>query len=125
MWSSKTVLRSGGSSPKPKGMKEFTASGVVFSGLSGANAYIDTVEAGRTCWSTTRCVRDGVEEKEGRGGRDTYVNHGPSQARSCLEDTTRQSVSDKVMTCVRCMKDEEGAVKAKFSGEGKCRHLAR
>ena len=26
-------------------MKEFTASGVLFSGLSGANAYIDTVPA--------------------------------------------------------------------------------
>ena len=31
--------------PETEGMKEFTASGVVFSGLSGANAYIDTVPA--------------------------------------------------------------------------------
>ncbi len=106
--------------PETEGMKEFTASGVLFSGLSGANAYIDTVPARTYVLEYDPAVyAKALKNKRVEVG-DTYVVTDPNQARSYLEDRYEWSVSEKSEDVCAVYETKKGAVKAKFNGEGKC-----
>ncbi len=106
--------------PETEGMKEFTASGVLFSGLSGANAYIDTVEARTYVLEYDPAAYAAALKKKRVEVGDTYVITDPNQARSYLEDRYEWSVSEKSDDVCAVYETKKGAVKAKFNGEGKC-----
>ena len=106
--------------PETEGMKEFTASGVLFSGLSGANAYIDTVEARTYVLEYNPEAYEEALKKKAVEVGDTYVITDPNQARSYLEDRYEWSVSEKSDDVCAVYETKKGAVKAKFNGEGKC-----
>ena len=106
--------------PETEGMKEFTASGVVFSGLSGAASYIDSVPARTYVLEyDPEAYEEALKKKRVEVG-DTYVITDPNQARSYLEDRYAWSVSDKSDDVCAVYETKKGAVKAKFNGEGKC-----
>ena len=106
--------------PETEGMKEFTASGVVFSGLSGANAYIDTVPARTYVLEyDPAAYAKALKNKRVEVG-DTYVVTDPNQARSYLEDRYEWSVSEKSDDVCAVYETKKGAVKAKFTDSGKC-----
>ena len=106
--------------PETEGMKEFTASGVVFSGLSGANAYIDTVPARTYVLEYDPApYATALKNKRVEVG-DTYVITDPNQARSYLEDRYEWSVSEKSDDVCAVYETKKGAVKAKFTDSGKC-----
>ncbi len=106
--------------PETEGVKEFTASGVVSSGLSGANAYIDTVEARTYVLEYDPAAYAKALKKKAVDVRDTYVITDPNQARSYLQDRYEWSVSEKSDDVCAVYETKKGAVKAKFNGEGKC-----
>jgi len=106
--------------PETEGMKEFTASGVLFSGLSGANAYIDTVPARTYVLEYDPAAYATALKKKAVEVGDTYVITDPNQARSYLEDRYEWSVSEKSDDVCAVYETKKGAVKAKFNGEGKC-----
>ena len=106
--------------PETEGMKEFTASGVLFSGLSGANAYIDTVPARTYVLEYDPAAYATALKKKAVEVGDTYVITDPNQARSYLEDRYAWSVSEKSDDVCAVYETKKGAVKAKFNGEGKC-----
>ena len=106
--------------PETEGMKEFTASGVVFSGLSGANAYIDTVEARTYVLEyDPAAYAKALKNKRVEVG-DTYVITDPNQARSYLKDRYEWSVSETSDDVCAVYETKKGAVKAKFTDSGKC-----
>jgi len=106
--------------PETEGMKEFTASGVVFSGLSGANAYIDTVPARTYVLEyNPEAYEEALKKKRVEVG-DSYVITDPNQARSYLEDRYEWSVSEKSDDVCAVYETKKGAVKAKFTDSGKC-----
>ena len=106
--------------PETPGVKEFTASGVVSSGLSGANAYIDTVPASvQVLPYDPDAFAQALKKKRVEVG-ETYVITDPNQARSYLEDRYEWSVSEKSDDVCAVYETKKGAVKAKFNGEGKC-----
>jgi len=106
--------------PETEGMKEFTASGVLFSGLSGANAYIDTVPARTYVLEYDPAAYATALKKKRVEVGDTYVITDPNQARSYLEDRYEWSVSDKSDDVCAVYETKKGAVKAKFTDSGKC-----
>ena len=106
--------------PETEGMKEFTASGVLFSGLSGANAYIDTVPARTYVLEYDPAAYAAALKNKRVEVGDTYVITDPNQARSYLEDRYEWSVSEKSDDVCAVYETKKGAVKAKFNGEGKC-----
>ena len=107
--------------PETEGMKEFTASGVVSSGLSGANAYIDTVEARTYVLEyDPAAYAEALKKKRVEVG-DTYVITDPNQARSYLEDRYEWQVSDKSDDVCAVYETKRGAIKAKFNEAGKCK----
>ncbi|NKB92640.1 MAG: hypothetical protein GKR85_10285 [Candidatus Nanopelagicales bacterium] len=106
--------------PETEGMKEFTASGVLFSGLSGANAYIDTVPARTYVLEYDPAVyATALKNKRVEVG-DTYVITDPNQTRSYAEDRYEWSVSSKSEDVCAVYETKKGAVKAKFTDSGKC-----
>ena len=106
--------------PETEGMKEFTASGVLFSGLSGANAYIDSVPARTYVLEYNPAAYAQALKKKRVEVGETYVITDPNQARSYLEDRYEWSVSDKSDDVCAVYETKKGAVKAKFNGEGRC-----
>ena len=106
--------------PETEGMKEFTASGVLFSGLSGANAYIDTVPARTYVLEYDPAAYAKALKKKAVEVGETYVITDPNQARSYVEDRYEWSVSEKSDDVCAVYETKKGAVKAKFNGEGKC-----
>ena len=106
--------------PETEGMKEFTASGVLFSGLSGANAYIDTVPARTYVLEYDPAAYAAALKKKAVEVGDTYVITDPNQARSYAEDRYEWSVSEKSDDVCAVYETQKGAVKAKFNGAGKC-----
>ena len=106
--------------PETEGMKEFTASGVLFSGLSGANAYIDTVPARTYVLEYDPAAYATALKNKAVEVGDTYVITDPNQARSYLEDRYEWSVSDKSDDVCAVYETKKGAVKAKFTDSGKC-----
>ena len=106
--------------PETEGMKEFTASGVLFSGLSGANAYIDTVPARTYVLEYDPAAYATALKKKAVEVGDTYVITDPNQARSYLEDRYEWSVSEKSDDVCAVYETKKGAVKAKFTDSGKC-----
>ena len=106
--------------PETEGVKEFTASGVLFSGLSGANAYIDTVEARTYVLEyDPAAYATALKNKRVEVG-DTYVITDPNQARSYAEGRYEWSVSEKSDGVCAVYETKKGAVKAKFTDSGKC-----
>jgi len=106
--------------PETEGVKEFTASGVLFSGLSGANAYIDTVEARTYVLEYDPDAYAQALKKKAVEVGETYTITDPNQARSYLKDRYEWSVSEKSDDVCAVYETKKGAVKAKFNGEGKC-----
>ena len=106
--------------PETPGEKEFTASGVLFSGLSGANAYIDTVPA-----STYVVPFD--PEFLSKALKDWRVDIGEKfvitdrdQALSHAKKRYKWSVAPKSEDVCAVYKTKKGEVKAKFNDYGEC-----
>ena len=106
--------------PETEGMKEFTASGVVSSGISGANAYIDSVPARTYVLEYDPAAYAAALKKKRVEVGDTYVITDPNQARSYAEDRYEWSVSEKSDDVCAVYETKKGAVKAKFTDSGKC-----
>ena len=106
--------------PETEGMKEFTASGVLFSGLSGANAYIDTVPARTYVLEYDPAAYTAALKKKAVEVGETYVITDPNQARSYLKERYEWSVSEKSDDVCAVYETKKGAVKAKFTDSGKC-----
>ena len=106
--------------PETEGMKEFTASGVVFSGLSGASAYIDSVPARTYVLEYDPAAYATALKKKAVEVGNTYVITDPNQARSYAEDRYEWSVSGKSEDVCAVYETKRGTVKAKFSDGGKC-----
>ena len=106
--------------PETEGMKEFTASGVVSSGISGANAYIDSVPARTYVLEYDPAAYAKALKKKRVEVGETYVITDPNQARSYLEDRYEWSVSEKSDDVCAVYETKKGAVKAKFTDSGKC-----
>jgi hypothetical protein len=106
--------------PETAGMKEFTASGVVSSGISGANAYIDSVPARTYVLEYDPAAYATALKKKRVEIGDTYVITDPNQARSYVEDRYEWSVSEKSDGVCAVYETKKGAVKAKFTDSGKC-----
>ena len=116
--------------PETEGMKEFTASGVLFSGLSGANAYIDTVPSRTYVLEyDPAAYADAFKNKAVVVGERVLVSDqrargwagqtGPPRA-YVEQDRYRWIVSEKSDDVCAVYETKKGAVKAKFNGEGKC-----
>ena len=106
--------------PGTEGMKEFSASGVVSSGISGANAYIDSVPARTYVLEYDPAVYATALKKKRVEVGDTYVITDPNQARSYMKDRYEWSVSEKSDDVCAVYETKKGAVKAKFTDSGKC-----
>ena len=106
--------------PKTEGMKEFTASGVVFSGLSGASAYIDTVEARTYVLEYDPAAYAKAFKNKAVEVGSKYVITDPNQAKSYLKDRYEWRVADKSDDVCAVYETKRGTVKAKFTDTGKC-----
>ncbi len=106
--------------PKTEGLKEFTASGVVSSGISGANAYVDSVPASTYVLEYTPAAYAKALKKKRVEVGQTYVITDPNQARSYLKGRYDWSVSEKSDDVCAVYETKKGAVKAKFTDSGKC-----
>jgi hypothetical protein len=107
--------------PETEGMKEFTASGVVFSGLSGASAYIDTVPARTYVLEYDPAAYATAFKNKAVEVGEKYVITDPNQARSYLEGRYEFRVADKSEDVCAVYETKKGAVKAKFNEAGKCK----
>ncbi len=106
--------------PKTEGLKEFTASGVVSSGISGANAYVDSVPASTYVLEYTPAAYAKALKKKRVEVGQTYVITDPNQAKSYLKGRYDWSVSKKSDDVCAVYETKKGTVKAKFTGKGKC-----
>ncbi len=106
--------------PKTEGLKEFTASGVVSSGISGANAYIDSLPASTYVLEYTPAAYAKALKKKRVEVGQTYVITDPNQAKSYLKGRYDWSVSKKSDDVCAVYETKKGTVKAKFTGKGKC-----
>ena len=106
--------------PETEGTKEFTASGVVSSGISGANAYIDTVPASVLVLPyDPAALMEALKKKLVEAG-DKYTIVDMDQARAALAKRLEWNVSDDSEDVCAVYETKKGKVKAKFNGEGKC-----
>ena len=106
--------------PETPGVKDFTASGVVFSGYSGADAYIDTVPASvQVLPYDPDAFAQALKRKAVEAG-EKYTIVDKDQARAALAKRLEWNVSDDSEDVCAVYETKKGAVKAKFNGEGKC-----
>ena len=106
--------------PETPGVKDFTASGVVFSGYSGADAYIDTVPASvQVLPYDPDAFAQALKRKAVEAG-EKYTIVDMDQARAALAKRLEWNVSDDSEDVCAVYETKKGAVKAKFNGEGKC-----
>ena len=106
--------------PETPGVKDFTASGVVFSGYSGADAYIDTVPASvQVLPYDPDAFAQALKRKAVEAG-DKYTIVDKDQARAALAKRLEWNVSDDSEDVCAIYETKKGKVKAKFNSEGKC-----
>jgi hypothetical protein len=106
--------------PETEGTKDFTASGVLFSGYSGANAYIDTVPASVLVLPyDPAALMEALKKKLVEAG-DKYTIVDKDQARAALAKRLEWNVSDDSEDVCAVYETKKGKVKAKFNSEGKC-----
>ena len=106
--------------PETPGVKDFTASGVVSSGLSGANAYIDTVPASvQVLPYDPDAFAQALKRKAVEAG-EKFTIVDKDQARAALAKRLEWNVSDDSEDVCAVYETKKGKVKAKFNGEGKC-----
>ncbi len=107
--------------PEEEGMKEFTASGVVFSGLSGASAYIDTVPARTYVLEYDPAAYEDALKKKVVEVGEKFTITDRDQAKSYLNDRYEWRVADKSKDVCAVYETKKGAIKAKFNEAGKCK----
>ena len=107
--------------PETEGVKEFTASGVVFSGLSGASAYIDTVEARTYVLEYDPAAYAEALKKKVVEVGEKFTITDRDQAKSYLNDRYEWRVADKSKDVCAVYETKKGAIKAKFNEAGKCK----
>ena len=101
--------------PETPGEKEFTASGVLFSGLSGANAYIDTVPASTYVVPfDPEFLSKALKEWRVDVG-EKFVITDRDQALSHAKKRYKWSVAPKSEDVCAVYKTQKGEVKAKFN----------
>ena len=106
--------------PETEGTKDFTASGVLFSGYSGANAYIDTVPASVLVLPyDPAALMEALKKKLVEAG-EKYTIVDKDQARAALAKRLEWNVSDDSEDVCAIYETKKGKVKAKFNSEGKC-----
>ena len=106
--------------PETPGVKDFTASGVVFSGYSGADAYIDTVPASvQVLPYDPDAFAQALKRKAVEAG-EKYTIVDMDQARAALAKRLEWNVSDDSEDVCAIYETKKGKVKAKFNSEGKC-----
>ncbi len=109
--------------PKTPGVKEFTASGVLFSGLSGANAYIDTVPASVTVLPyDPAAFAEAFAKKRVEVEVDSpYTIVDRAQAAGALAKRLEWRVASSSDDVCAVYETKRGAVRLKFTDTGKCK----
>ncbi|MCP4743181.1 MAG: hypothetical protein GY871_13305 [Actinomycetales bacterium] len=109
--------------PKTPGVKEFTASGVVFSGLSGANAYIDTVPASVTVlpYDPAAFAEAFAKKRVQIQFESPYTIVDRAQAAGALAKRLQWRVTSSSDDVCAVYETKRGAVRLKFTDSGKCK----
>ena len=109
--------------PKTPGVKEFTVSGVVFSGLSGANAYIDTVPASVTVlpYDPAAFAKAFAKKRVEIEVDSPYTIVDRAQAAGALAKRLQWRVTSPSDNVCAVYETKRGAVRLKFTDSGKCK----
>ena len=109
--------------PKTPGVKEFTASGVLFSGLSGANAYIDTVPASVTVlpYDPAAFAKAFAKKRVEIEVDSPYTIVDRAQAAGALAKRLQWRVTSSSDDVCAVYETKRGAVRLKFTDSGKCK----
>ena len=109
--------------PKTPGVKEFTVSGVVFSGLSGANAYIDTVPASVTvlAYDPAAFAKAFAKKRVEIEVDSPYTIVDRAQAAGALAKRLQWRVTSSSDNVCAVYETKRGAVRLKFTDSGKCK----
>jgi len=107
--------------PETPGEKVFTVSEVATSGISGANAYIDTVPASVTVLPYAPDVYEDTLKRKAVEVGEKYTLVDKYQAKGAVAERLNWRVSSSSEGTCAVYETKKGAVKAKFNSEGKCR----
>ena len=106
--------------PTVPGLKEVRVSGVVYSGLSGQSAYIDTVEVSTMVMPyDPELFEEALKNKKVEVG-DTYTLEEVAQAKTALGKRLEWRVAQDSKDVCAVTTTKKGEVRAKFTESGKC-----
>ena len=106
--------------PKVPGLKEVTISGVLNSNTSGANAWIDSVEAATMVLPyDPELLEEVLKNKKVEVG-DTYTLEEIAQAKTALGKRLEWRVAQDSKDVCAVTTTKKGEVRAKFTESGKC-----
>ena len=106
--------------PETPGEKVFTASEVATSGISGANAYIDTVSASLTVLPYDPDAYEAALKRKAVEVGDKYTIVDKYQAKGAVAKRLNWRVSSSSEDTCAIYETKKGAVRAKFNAEGTC-----
>ena len=106
--------------PETPGEKVFTASEVATSGISGANAYIDTVSASLTVVPYDPDAYKAALKRKTVEVGDKYTVVDKYQAKGAVVKRLNWRVSSSSEDTCAVYETKKGAVRAKFNAEGTC-----
>jgi hypothetical protein len=106
--------------PETPGEKVFTASEVATSGISGANAYIDTVSASVTVVPYDPDAYKAALKRKAVDVGDKYTVVDKYQAKGAVAKRLNWRVSSSSEDTCAVYETKKGAVRAKFNAEGTC-----
>ena len=106
--------------PETPGEKEFTASEVATSTISGANAYIETVSTSVTVVPYDPDAYKAALKRKAVDVGDKYTVVDKDQAKGAVAKRLNWRVSSSSEDTCAVYETKKGAVRAKFNAEGKC-----
>jgi hypothetical protein len=106
--------------PETPGEKEFTASEVATSTISGANAYIETVSASVTVLPYDPGAYESALKRKAVEVGEKYTLVDKYQAKVAVAERLNWRVSSSSEGTCAVYETKKGAVRAKFNAEGKC-----
>lgn len=106
--------------PQEAGLKQFTVSGVLNSGISGASAWIDTVQASIMVLPYDPNVLSETVQKWNVDVGETFTLEHLAQAKTKLGKRVEWRVAEESKDVCAIYETKKGAVKAKFTDSGRC-----
>ena len=106
--------------PETPGEKEFTASEVATSTISGANAYIETVSTSVTVLPYDPDAYEAALKRKAVEVGEKYTLVDKYQAKGAVAERLNWRVSSSSEGTCAVYETKKGAVRAKFNAEGKC-----